>query len=466
MFTTGLLQTLTLLCGRLTDLRHLITNGVADCNVLLILGTKGFFTRPWCLLEIVHGARLNVPIIIIDIKNGSFDAEESQHFVDDLEVTMGANDPSGLELLHEHLGPDLTELKAACTAVLRAFTENGKKKLSWNPNATDTELIACLKDIVDEMGAATGNKLEWKSNAHSGHARKQHKPSAAQSARPALRLICNVHEALNEARVLQTELAMRLDRLVSTSVPNFTGAPDMMAHTTEAVAVLLTRHVLHEPAALVEVFAAIQDAKPIVPVCLMGHGYDFKDAQAHLSELETRLGPRKLAELREGLCALSSGTPDAKAVSIGELQAALLATLPRIIAVNWEPQGGKHQLDSTVTNVLARLKTRPHGTALKRKVLQVTPALRQSTEAPAAVAPSTTPPAQAAYPVPLANAAAALPASLPFKPPPRFEPFPCASVPETNRGPTGAALLGFGARVAPLAPLPPLARPARSECDS
>ena len=48
-----------------------------------------------------------------------------------------------------------------------------------------------------------------------------------------------------------------------------------------------------------------------------GHGYDFKDAQAHLSELETRLGPRKLAELREGLCALSSGTPDAKAVSIG-----------------------------------------------------------------------------------------------------------------------------------------------------
>ena len=42
---------MTLLCGRLTDLRHLITNGVADCNVLLILATKGFFTRPWCLLE-------------------------------------------------------------------------------------------------------------------------------------------------------------------------------------------------------------------------------------------------------------------------------------------------------------------------------------------------------------------------------------------------------------------------------
>ena len=334
----------------------------------------------------------------------------------------------------------------------------------WNPNSSDTELIACLQDIIDEMAAAIGTKLEWKGEAHSSLPHKQRKASANQTC-SALHLVCNTGEALTEARVLQTELAMRMDRLVSTS--SLTGSQvDTAVHRAEAVVVLLSRHLLHEPAALMEIYGAVQQGKPIVPICLTGHGYDFKDAQAHLSELETRLGPRKLAELREGLCALSSGTPDAKAVSIGELQAALLATLPRIIAVNWEPQGGKHQLDSTVTNVLARLKTRPHGTALKRKVRQVTPALRLSTAAPAAVAPSTTPPAQAADPVPLAAAAAALPASLPFKPPPRFEPFPRASVPETNRGPTGAALLGFGARVAPLAPLPPLARAARSECDS
>ena len=381
--------------AKLTDLRKLIINGVADCDVMLVLGTKGVFTRPWCLLEIVHSARLNVPIIIIDIKNGGFDASASQSFVDDLEEKMSYDDPSGLELLHEHMGSDLTELKLACTAAIRTFT--GKKQLSWNPNASDSELVACLKDIVDEMAAAVGSTLEWKGDVHSTHSVKQHK-SVAHSTRPALHLVCNVNEALNEARVLQTELAMRLDRLVSTSVPSSTGGLDMIAHDTEAMVVLLTKQVLHEPAALMEVYDAVQQAKPIVPICIFGRGYNFKEAQVHLSELETRMDPQKLAKLRMGLEMLSSGAPDNKPVSIGELQAALLATLPRIIAVNWEPQGGKHQLDAAVTNVLGRLHAQQaEAPALKKTVLKVAPALRlaqavrlassSSTAAPASSSP-------------------------------------------------------------------------------
>ena len=139
---------------------------------MLLLGTKGLFTRPWCLLEIVHSARLKVPTIIVEIKNSGFDAEESQRYSDNIEETMGTDDPSSLELLHEHLGQDLTELKAACTAVLTTSTENGKR-LSRNPNASDAELIACLKDITDAMAAAMGNTLEWKSNVHPSLAHKQ-----------------------------------------------------------------------------------------------------------------------------------------------------------------------------------------------------------------------------------------------------------------------------------------------------
>ncbi len=63
-------------------------------------------------------------------------------------------------------------------------------------------------------------------------------------------------------------------------------------------------------------------------------------------------------------------------MSVGELQAALLATLPRIIAVNWEPESGKHQLDAAVVNVLARLKAQVGTPALKKTVLKVAPALR------------------------------------------------------------------------------------------
>ena len=158
------------------------------------------------------------------------------------------------------MGQDLTELKAACAAVLTSLIENGKR-LSWNPNASDAELIACLKDITDEMAAAIGSKLEWKSNVPSNLSHKQRKPSAAHLTCPALHLVCNTGEVLTEARVLQTELAMRLDRLVSIS--NSTGSKDTVAHSAEALAVLLSKHVLHEPAALMEVYDAVQQGKPI-----------------------------------------------------------------------------------------------------------------------------------------------------------------------------------------------------------
>ena len=91
----------------------------------------------------------------------------------------------------------------------------------------------------------------------------------------------------------------------------------------------------------------------MVPICLIGRGYDFKDAQGHLSDLEARLDPAKLFELRQALGGLASDARDPKSV-----QAALFATLPRIIAVNWEPESGKHQLDArAVVNVLWRVKT-------------------------------------------------------------------------------------------------------------
>ena len=54
----------------------------------------------------------------------------------------------------------------------------------------------------------------------------------------------------------------------------------------------------------------------------------------------------------------------------------LLATLPRIIAVNWEPEDGKNQLDATVTNVLARLTQASTSTIKSPKPYRQTGTLR------------------------------------------------------------------------------------------
>eukprot|EP00966_Prymnesium_polylepis_P272856 6303606-Prymnesium_polylepis.1 len=46
----------------LADLRLLIRDGVDDSDVIVLLGTKGVLTRPWCLLEIMHATRKQTPI--------------------------------------------------------------------------------------------------------------------------------------------------------------------------------------------------------------------------------------------------------------------------------------------------------------------------------------------------------------------------------------------------------------------
>ena len=165
--------------------------------------------------------------------------------------------------------------------------------------------------------------------------------------------------------MLQTELAIGLERLVSTSAPKETDieiSPDVMAaQSAEAVAVLLTKNCLRDPCVLVELFHALQQGKPIVPICLLGHGYDFKGGSELLGDLATRLTPEELAGLNKALANISDG-------SVEDVQTALATTLPRLIAVNWEPEGGKNQLDATVTNVLARLKSLSAASTLTRAV--------------------------------------------------------------------------------------------------
>ena len=192
-------------------------------------------------------------------------------------------------------------------------------------------------------------------------------------------------------------MAMRLGRLVTTDKPNlFTASSGFVlaprggtsgrrlsgvkayrngkgeAGRAEAIAVLLSERVLHEPAALVEIYQCARHGKVIVPICLIGRGYDYKKAGDHLGDLEAGLSARKIAELKQRLEALSGvDDPNGTAVTVASLQAVLLATLPRIIAVNWEPEGGKNQLDATVTNVLARLSTQASTTKPQARQIKV-----------------------------------------------------------------------------------------------
>ena len=44
-------------------------------------------------------------MIIIEVNNAGFDVQVMQNYITHIEETMGADDPGGLALLHEYLGP-------------------------------------------------------------------------------------------------------------------------------------------------------------------------------------------------------------------------------------------------------------------------------------------------------------------------------------------------------------------------
>jgi len=94
----------------------------------------------------------------------------------------------------------------------------------------------------------------------------------------------------------------------------------------------------------------------MVPVCLIGRGYDYAAASSLLNNLAGGMEANKLAKLVEALEEMRvEGDPELG--TLEHLQATVSATLPRIIAVNWEPEGGKNQLEATVISIIGRLKS-------------------------------------------------------------------------------------------------------------
>ena len=142
----------------LSDLRTLFTEGIHESDCVVLLATKGVLTRPWCLLEILESHRKGIPIIPIGLSGLTWDPQAMREFVEDMEGRLSRSDPPALELLHEHLGDDLSELQTAVNEVIDKF-ESDDDVLTWNPHVGDNEMIANLKMLVERMAEATDRKV-------------------------------------------------------------------------------------------------------------------------------------------------------------------------------------------------------------------------------------------------------------------------------------------------------------------
>jgi len=94
----------------------------------------------------------------------------------------------------------------------------------------------------------------------------------------------------------------------------------------------------------------------VVPVLLIGRGYDFAANQQLLQDLRAGLSAEEISALEGQLHGAKSGSTLA---GLDEVQAVLAEAIPNIIAVNWHPEGGDNHLTATVDDIIRRFPARP-----------------------------------------------------------------------------------------------------------
>ncbi|KAL1514555.1 hypothetical protein AB1Y20_003651 [Prymnesium parvum] len=358
----------------LKDLRNLITEGVHKSDTLVLLLTRGVLSRPWCLLELFETAKIGNPVVIVQMANNSLSLGEALYFVDHLETEMERINPTGLQFLHEKLGMDLSELKRGVHTALHA---NHGDPIIFASHAGDNAMLATMKDIVERCAAATHRKVEWKGEA------VQQENEVKQTSRTTRRfgqriflerlrrlsaslvdegrsvdvlnkgsaifICCAREDAVSHARVLRSELQVKLGRACAIGG----GASSARwIEVSQMVVVLLTKQLLSDPIALFEAWQSIHQGLPVVTVAITGNGYDFQVASAVFLDLPSALDAARPGAADEMQSFLPSG------VTVHQVGEQLHATLTAIIALAWSPAVSKNQLRALVDDIISYMPQR------------------------------------------------------------------------------------------------------------
>jgi len=358
----------------LADLRDLFGRGVRKSEVLVLLLSKNLLTRPWCLLEIREAARLQKPIVLLELQGPgqSFSFDAAFELMSDLESNLPQFNPSAIDDLRAHLnGEPLSKLQDIVSKALEMGRVGGH--LHLNINGTANQLEAELVDLVESLAMATGRAaVEWKGGRVAAVTSRMSKRMSKRMSRrmsrdsigdrtsrrkneqavaldlPGGTYIIHEPEAELHALRLQEGIEHTCGHHCHLEVPE---SPEQMdkclvrvAQSTHVV-LLQTRSVLEQPWALLSVFCATLAHVPVVCVVVAESAYDFGDAKLHLEHLNERLGAPALEQISGEL---SRWDPPQ---DIEVLQSKLASLIPQIISVVYNPNGTRNELTATIRDV-------------------------------------------------------------------------------------------------------------------
>ncbi len=84
----------------LVDLEKIFEEGVLKSEMIVLLGTTGVLTRPWCLLELYEARRHHIPVVTFAMSAHAFTPASARAHMDNLQPKL----PDGAEqLIREYL---------------------------------------------------------------------------------------------------------------------------------------------------------------------------------------------------------------------------------------------------------------------------------------------------------------------------------------------------------------------------
>ncbi|KAL1518498.1 hypothetical protein AB1Y20_002789 [Prymnesium parvum] len=172
-----------------TDLHDLslISEAVSQSDALVCLATPGYFTRPFCLVEILEAYKAGVPAILLNVKSCEFDAKDASLFSTNLRAELHRRAPECLATLHQlatlqsipfdeymaKLNKAVTHLLETTPKSVSLFSEqsNGSglsesqrryaEFLSFDSNGSHNALVADAQELIESIASVTGRHLEW-----------------------------------------------------------------------------------------------------------------------------------------------------------------------------------------------------------------------------------------------------------------------------------------------------------------
>ncbi|KAL1528977.1 hypothetical protein AB1Y20_010298 [Prymnesium parvum] len=399
-----------------TDLHDLslIAEAVSQSDALVCLATPGYFTRPFCLVEILEAYKAGVPAILLTAKSRELDAKDARLFSTNLRAELHRRAPECLTTLHQlatlqsiPFDEYMANLNKAVTHLLETTPKSASflaeqandlgrlsesqprhaEYLSFDSNGSHNALVADAQELVESIASMTGRQLEWdkyETEMIDGSKHRHNSFSIPALHTPELRALSSpssaeiaYHFAFNfEARKVYESVKGLSRRLESTTTgqmllnsfeTEMKASPDRstdeMAAALDAwlasnvgrskgVLLVQTRRVLRHPIILVEVFYAVRHSIAVSCLNLVGGGYSFVAAQKFLTELsEDSLLQHDEAQGRVVLAWLEK-----EGVSFPQFKWLLYATIPNILSIRYSASQSVHHQTAVTLDVREQMQ--------------------------------------------------------------------------------------------------------------